>query len=449
MPYRKLLKLILLASASTAMILAQKNTDHWVVTWATAPMIYRPAPGQVNGGGPPPFGGSGFAGGRGAAGFSAGRGAAGFSGGRRGGGFNRGPQSFNNQTIRMIAHTSIGGRRIRLELTNPFGGSVVNVGSAHVAIRDKDSAIVPATDRVMTFGGSRTFQMLPGATLVSDPVDLGFSALADLAVSLYFPTDTGLPPNHLVGVHTTYISTSGDFAAQAAITGGTTTTASYWISAIDVLAPANSFAVVALGDSITDGDKSTVDGNDSWPALLATRLQHNKATTNVAVANSGIAGNRVLADSGGSAGVAVLARLDHDVLALPGAKWVIFLEGINDIGGQARRNTGLTADDLIVAMRQIVARAHTHGLRIAGCTITPYEGAAYYSGSGEAIRTAVNTFIRTPGSFDAVVDFDAAVRDPANPKRFRADMQSGDNLHPSDAGYQKMADAIDLSIFTK
>ena len=438
MDYQKLWKVILLTVGTAALLPAQKATDHWVATWTTAPMVLRPPAVQPPANGGPQRGG--------AAGFS---GAPGFSGGRGGGGFNRGPQSFNNQTIRMIAHTSIGGRRLRVELTNPFGGTTVNVGAAHIALRDKDSAIIPSSDRIVTFSGSRNFQMLPGETVISDPVDLQFSALADLAVSLFFPADTGLPPNHLVGVHTTYISGPGDFSGQPAIAGGTTTTATYWISAIDVVAPANSFAIVTLGDSITDGDKSTVDTNHNWPSVLAARLQKNSATAHIAVANEGIAGNKILADSGGSAGVAVLARLDHDVLAQSGVKWILFLEGINDIGGQARRSTGLTAEDLIAAMRQIVERAHTHGLKIAGCTLTPYEGAAYYSESGETMREAVNAFIRTSGTFDAVVDFDAAVRDPADPRQYRTDMQSGDHLHPSDAGYQKMAEAIDLSIFAK
>ncbi len=349
----------------------------------------------------------------------------------------------------MIAHTSIGGRRLRVQLTHPFGAGVVKVGAAHIAVRDKDSAILPKTDRVLTVGGEKSFRMLPGATVISDPVDLDFPALADLAISLYLPTDTGLPPNHLVGVHTTYISGPGDFSGQVAISSGTTITASYWISAIDVVAPEKSFAIVTLGDSITDGDKSTVDANSSWPLILASRLHANRATAGIGVANEGIAGNRILSDSGGSAGVAAVARFDHDVLAQSGVKWVIFLEGINDIGTQVRRNTGLTAEDLIAAMRQMVARAHTHGLRIAGCTLTPYQGAAYYSESGEAMREAVNTFIRTSGTFDAVIDFDAAVRDQAEPHKFRTSMHSGDNLHPNDAGYKVMAEAIDLSIFTR
>jgi lysophospholipase L1-like esterase len=347
----------------------------------------------------------------------------------------------------MVVHTSIGGRRLRLELTNPFGSQAVEVGAAHIALRVTDSSILPASDRALTVNGSKTFKMIPGETLFTDPVDLEFAPMSDLAVSLFFPTATGPLASHGLGLHTTYISGDGDFTSAASIeTPAATTTAYYWISAVDVLAPANAATIVTLGDSITDGAMSTVNTGRMWPARLAARLQANKATANIAVDNQGISGNRLLMDG---SGVAALARLDHDVLVQSGAKWLMVLEGINDIGNQTRVNTGLTSDDLIGALKQIVDRAHAVGLKVIGCTLTPYQGAGYSSDAGEAMREAENSFIRTSGMFDAVVDFDAAVRDPANPKSFRNDMQSGDHLHPSDAGYQAMADAIDLSIFTK
>jgi lysophospholipase L1-like esterase len=401
----------------------QANPEHWVVTWATSALIYRaPAPAVPPSATPPP--------------------AANPNAPAR----PRPPQAFNNQTVRMVVHTSIGGKRLRLQLTNPFGGGPVEVGAAHVALRDKESSIVPGSDRVLTVSGSKTFRMIPGETLISDPVDLEFAPLADLAVSLYFPAPTGPLASHSLGLHTTYISAEGDFTAQTAIPEPTTTAAYYWISALDVAAPPDAAAIVTLGDSITDGAASTANQDRMWPARLAARLQANKATANIAVANEGISGNRILADG---SGVAALSRLDHDVLLQTGAKWVMFLEGINDIGNQARTNTGLTSADLIAAMRQIVDRAHLAGLKVIGCTLTPYEGAGYYSEAGEVMREAENDFIRSSGVFDAVVDFDAAVRDPQDPKQYRTDMQSGDHLHPSDAGYQAMADAIDLSIFTR
>lgn len=400
----------------------QTSSEHWVVTWATSAQIYRaPAPLVTPRGTPPP--------------------AANPNAPVR----PRPPQSLNNQTVRMIVHTSLGGRRLRLQLTDPFGGAPVEVGAAHVALRDKESSIVAGSDRVLTVSGSKTFRMIPGETLISDPVDLEFAPLSDLAVSLYLPAATEPLASHSLGLHTTYISGEGDFTAQAAIPEPTTTMAYYWISAIDVAAPADAAAIVTLGDSITDGAASTANQDRMWPARLAARLQANKATANIAVANEGISGNRVLADGSGAA---ALARLDHDVLLLPGAKWVMLLEGINDIGNQTRVNTGLTSADLIAGLRQIVERAHLAGMKVIGCTLTPYEGAGYYSDAGEVMREAENDFIRSSGVFDAVVDFDAAVRDPQNPKQYRTDMQSGDHLHPSDAGYQAMADAIDLSIFT-
>ena len=401
---------------------AQTNPEHWVVTWATSAQIYRaPAPPAPPAATPPP--------------------AANPNAPAR----PRVPREFNNQTVRMVVHTSIGGRRLRLQLTNPFGGGPVQVGAAHVALRDKESAIVAGSDRVVTVAGSKTFRMIPGETLISDPVDLEFAPLADLAVSLYFPAGTGPLASHALGLHTTYISDEGDFTAQTTIPEPTTTAAYYWISAIDVAAPADAAAIVTLGDSITDGAASTANQDRMWPARLAARLQANKTTANISVANEGISGNRILMDG---SGVAALARLDHDVLLQTGAKWVMFLEGINDIGNQVNSNTGLTSADLIAAMRQIVDRAHLVGLKVIGCTLTPYEGAKYYSEAGEVMREAENDFIRSSGVFDAVVDFDAAVRDPMNPKHYRTEMQSGDNLHPSDAGYQAMADAIDLGIFT-
>jgi lysophospholipase L1-like esterase len=211
------------------------------------------------------------------------------------------------------------------------------------------------------------------------------------------------------------------------------------------VAPAGASLIVAFGDSITDGARSTPDTNHSWPALLAARLAAQKATANIAVGNMGIGGNRVLRDV---AGASALARFDRDVLSQPGVKWVMVLEGINDIGrGATTPAEMVTADDLIAGYKQIIERAHTHGIKAIGCTLTPFEGANYSREEGEAVREALNTWIRTSGAYDAVVDFEAATRDPNNPKRFRADLDPGDHLHPNDAGYQAMADAVDLSLF--
>ena len=424
------LRVVFLTAIAAATAFGQATTDHWVAAWATAAQIYRAPPAQPTA--PPAAPASPTAAPVPAPATPAAPPRP------------RAPQSFNNQTVRMVVHTSIGGQRLRIQLTNPFGGVPVEIGSAHIALRDKDSAIVSASDRAITVSGSKTFRMIPGETIISDPVDLAFAPLSDLAVSLYFPVASGPLATHSLGLHTTYISGEGDFTGQASIPEPTTTAAYYWLSAVDVLAPADAAAIVTLGDSITDGAASTPNADRMWPARLAARLQANRATANVAVINEGISGNRILMDG---SGVAALSRLDHDVLVQSGAKWLMILEGINDIGNQTRVNTGLTSADLIAALRQIVERAHTRGLKVIGCTLTPYAGAGYYSEAGEAMREAENDFIRNSGVFDAVVDFEAAVRDPKDPKHFRPDMHSGDNLHPSDAGYQVMADTVDLAIF--
>ncbi|HUP05127.1 MAG TPA: SGNH/GDSL hydrolase family protein [Bryobacteraceae bacterium] len=353
--------------------------------------------------------------------------------------------SFDNQTVRMIARISLGGNRFRIELSSAVNSPTVAVGAAHIALRARGSDIVPGSDRALTFNGLPGCILRSGVATVSDPVDLDAPPLADLAVSLYFPGSTGPPTLHSLGLHTTYISKAGDFTAAPSIQDPASVQSYYYLSSIDVLAPAKSAAIVALGDSITDGSHSTPETDRAWPSVLAARLQGAKSGARLAVVNEGIGGNQVLRDG---SGVSALERFDRDVLAEPGVAWVMVLEGINDIGSIARGGAPLTAQDLIGAMHQFIERAHMHGIKAAGCTLTPYQGAGYYSDAGEAIRTTLNDWIRNSGAFDAVVDFDAALRDPANPRRFRADMQSGDYLHPNDAGYAAMANAVDLALFT-
>jgi len=395
----------------------QKGPEHWVATWTTAELLAR-APAAPPAAAPP---------------------AAAQPPGAR---------SFNNQTVRMIVHTSIGGRRLRVNLSNAFGSAPLAVGAAHIAIRAKGSEIVAGSDRALSFNGKPGCTVGPGMLILSDPVDLNVAPVGDLAVSLYFPGETGPPTAHTIGLHTTYIQ-EGDVTGQAAMPDAATTQSYYWLEGIDVAAPPAAALIVALGDSITDGHLSTPDTNHSWPALLAARLAAQKATANIAVVNMGIGGNRVLRDV---TGASALARFDRDVLSQSGVKWVMLLEGINDIGrvGETPPNPQApTTDDLIAAYRQIIDSAHTHGIKVIGCTLTAYEGSARARDVGEVVREAVNSFIRTGGAFDGVVDFDAATRDSANPKKFRASFDPGDHLHPNDTGYQAMADSIDLSMFTR
>lgn len=410
--------------------------SHWVATWATAQ--------QAPGGG----GGGRGGGGRGPGGPAAGPGGA-------------APQAaapatpaappaappgtLVNQTARMIVRTTIGGSRIRVEFSNAFGTAPLDLGAAHVALRMKDSAIVPGSDRPLMFNGKPSAKILVGATLLSDPVDLTIPKLADLAISVFVPGDSGRASGHSQALHTTYIS-SGDTTAAAEMADARNTAAWYWIHSVDVMAPADAGSIVAYGDSITDGTTSTVNANKSWPTLLSERLVANKATADLSVLNLGIAGNRVLGDG---AGISALARFDRDVLAMPGVKYLMILEGINDMNGAAGRGgaggSGITAEDLIAGMKQMIERAHTHGIKVIGCTLTPYGNA---SDSVEAMRQTLNKFIRTPGNFDAMVDFDKVIQDPAAPRQFKAGYNNTDKLHPNDAGYKAMADAVDLSIFT-
>ncbi len=426
MKLRVTLVLVLLQLGHLAFAQAQQTgQEHWVATWATAQLLARTPPPQA-----PAAQAAPAAPAQPAALTPQSIGARGFS----------------DQTVRMIVRTSIGGRRLRVKLSNAFGSTAVVVGAAHVAIHGKESEIVPGSDRALSFNGKPACTIGPGMVILSDPVDLNVPPFGDLAVSLYFPGETGPPTIHTAGLHTTYISKSGDATAQAAIAEAVTTQAYYYLAAVDVMAPAEASVIVAFGDSITDGARSTPDTNHSWPALLAARLVSNKETANVGVANLGIGGNRVLRDGTGASAV---ARFDRDVLSQSGAQWLMVLEGINDIGRQVTVPAeAASAEDLIGAYKQIIEQAHTHGIKVIGCTLTPYEGASYSSENGEAIREAVNTWIRTSGVYDFVVDFEAVTRDPNNPKRFRADLDPGDHLHPNDAGYQAMADAVDLSIFT-
>jgi lysophospholipase L1-like esterase len=423
-----LARISVLSPLAIGFLLAQSpnGSDHWVTTWGASPqqraaLAPRPAnpPAPANASAP----------------ASAPRPITG---------------SFDNQTLRLIVHTTIGGSRVRVHLSNDFGAAPLKIGAAHIALRAKESSIVPASDHALLFSGKPSCTIPAGAQMISDPIDLDLPPAADVALSIYVPGETGPATYHGTGLHTSYISGTGDFTTASALADATKTQSWFLLSSIDVVAPPDAAAIVAFGDSITDGARSTPDTDRSWPNLLAQRLMANPATAHIAVVNEGISGNRVLRDG---AGASALARFDRDVLGQSGVRWMIVLESINDIGQGLRSNApaadAVTAEDLTTGLHQMIERAHAHGIRVMGATLTPFEGAAYYSDRGEEVRQAVNRWIRGSGEFDSVVDFDAVTRDASDPKTFRAEFNDGDHLHPNDAGYKAMAETIDLSWFAK
>lgn len=355
-----------------------------------------------------------------------------------------------NQTLRQIVRASVGGQRLRVVLSNAFGTAPLDIGAAHVALREKDSAIAPQSGRRLTFSDRTSFTIPAGAILVSDPVDLAVAPLAELAIDIFVPGElagAGSPLTmHNGAFQTNYVSPAGNHAGMAALPVETTTSAWFVIARVEVVAEPRAAVVVAVGDSITDGSRSTADTNNRWPDHLARRLVARRGEA-VAVLNAGIAGNRLLSEGAAQAGSNVLARFDRDVLLQPGVTHVVVMEGINDIGN-ARQSPVPSAEDLIAAHRQLIARARARGLRIYGATLTPFEGAAYWTPEGEAKRQALNQWIRTSKQYDGVIDFDAVVRDPQQPTRFLPQYDSGDHLHPGDAGYKAMGEAVDLALFT-
>jgi lysophospholipase L1-like esterase len=411
------LGLLLVVSLAPRASAQQKGREHWVATWAAAPHTSAFAlPGTQ------PL------------------------------------REVQNQTIRMIVPASIGGRRVRVRFSNAYGTKPLTLTAVHVAVRQDKSSTVPGTDRTLTFGEKPSFTIPPGARAVSDAVDLELHDRSDVAVSVYVAGKTELTTVHGTVPYASYVSEAGNLTNAPDLGNASLQRSWYWIDGIDVTAPADVGAIVAFGDSITDGAASTPDTNGSWPSVLAARVLAAGGTKS-AILNLGISGNRVLHDG---AGVSALTRFDADVLAQPGVRTLIILEGINDIGfphippGAFGRGGGanafdpmaedVSADEIIGGLRQLIERARIHGLKVIGGTLTPYEGAIYFAAAGEAKRQAVNSWIRSSKAFDGVIDFDRALRDPEHPSKLLAAFQSGDNLHPSNAGYTKMADVIDLAM---
>jgi lysophospholipase L1-like esterase len=413
---------IVMVLTSTALAQTPKNEKHWVSAWSSAmhaPLAF--VPGQDISG-------------------------------------------LENRTLRMIVRPTIAGERVRLRFSNACGNQSLLIGAAHIALASKDGKIIAASDRTLTFSGKGSTSIPPGAPMLSDPVDLKFSAFAEIAVSIFLPTNVDTVTFHLVGQQPTYLSEPGDFTATVEMPNATTKPSWFFLSGLEVIASSQTMTILALGDSITDGVGAKQGDYNDWPDLLANRLAAQKGLPAMAVVNTGIGGNRVLHDG---AGVSALARFDRDVLAQPGVANIILLEGINDIGwprmkppaprpgGPAQGAASMespfakelvNAQDIIAGYQQIIDRAHQHGIKVFIATILPYEGADYYTEDGEAIRSAVNQWIRTSSATDGYFDFDKAVRDPSHPSRFRDGYHSGDNLHPSTIGYKAMADAVDLAV---
>ena len=381
----------------------ERDDSHWVGTWATAPV---------------PVDGMALAG----------------------------------QTLRIISRISIGGSRLRVRVSNAYGTRDLAVGAAHLGLRSQGAGIVGGSGRQLTFNGSPSTTVSAGALVVSDPVDLDVAPLADVAVSVYLPGEvpdsfplTGHDPAH----QTNYISPGGDFTSATDMPVKEETEVFLFVTGIEVLAPHEAGGIVAFGDSLTEGNISQLDANNRWPDQLARRLAARPGGRQLGVVNQGIGGGRLLHDGHGDSG---LRRFDRDVLAQPGATHVIVLLGVNDLrNSQGKADEIVTADDLIGGLAQLAVRAHAAGLTAVAGTVMTWENETFngghYTPGGEAKRQALNAWIRGNGVFDAVIDFEAALRDPAHPTRMLPRWDSGDHLHPSDLGYRHMADRIDLARF--
>ena len=351
------------------------------------------------------------------------------------------PIALSGTTLRQVLRPSVGGDRVRLHLSNAFGDAPVEVSAVHLAASLGEGAIDPATDAALTFGGRPGVTIPPGGSVVSDPLDYALPARTDLAVTMRIESvSDSVVTGHPGSRTTSYIS---DAAVSApALPEADRTDHWYLIQGIDV--DREGAAVAILGDSITDGRGSTTNGQNRWPDVLAGRLGANAGTEDVAVLNMGIGGNCVLR---ACLGPSALDRFERDVLGRAGVRWLVILEGVNDIGGSAPEDSPQVARDLIVAYQTMIDRAHARGIRVYGATVTPFGGSFYDSPEHEAARQTVNDWIRTSGAFDAVIDLDAALRDPAAPTILLPAGDDGDGLHPSVVGHQMMGEAVDLGLF--
>jgi lysophospholipase L1-like esterase len=393
----------------------QTNSNHWVSAWTTSLFLSTPMPG-----------------------FPA-------------------ESPIADKTVRVVARPTIGGKRLRVRLSNEFGTAPLTIAAAHIALTDQDSRIQPATDHVLTFGGSPKITIPAGAPAYSDPVEMAVRPFAEVSISLYVPGTVAAVSSHPQSLHDSYFAGPGDMTSMQDLPNPETKRPVYFVSGIDIWAPHSTITTVAFGDSITEGAGRKSGQYTDYPDQLAKRLTEPGATT-IAVVNQGIGGNRILHDV---TGPSALSRFDRDVLSLPGTTNLIVLLGINDIGFPRVRmpvakgtetdegpfaSQAVSADEMIAGLKQIIGRARAHGIRVFGATLTPFEGTNVYDESGEAIRQAVNKWIRSTDAFDAIIDFDKAVRDPEHPTRVRQKYDSGDHIHPSAEGYKAMADLIPVRL---
>ena len=413
----KLRSCALICSLALVPPIATAQREGWIATWAASPEPAEPAPNQ-------PI------------------------------------LNLRDQTVRERVRISIGGSQIRIRLSNEYGSSPLLVGAVTVGVPKDPATVKPGSIQAVTFGGRNSVTIPAGAPAISDPVALTVAYGAEISISLYFPKRVTTPTWHALALKRAVVSPQGDHSYEDRIQGGTEASRSMFVSAVLVPAQRSQRLAVAFGDSIVDGDGSTADADRNWPNDLIRRLEKTADGSKLAVVNEGIAGNRLLSDGPlASLGISALARFDRDALSLPGVTHIVLLEGINDLGFPGAKLGELSladpaevrnAEDLIGAYRQLIARAHIRGIKLIGSTMTACEGVdipGYYSESKEATRQAVNKWIRTSHAFDGVIDFDAVLRDPDHPSRLLPRFASEDHLHPNDAGYQAMADAIDLALF--
>ena len=386
---------------------AAPPADHWVGTWAASPMAAKNPEGK--------FGATGT----------------------------------DGTTLREIVHISLGGPAVRVILTNEFGLDPLTIGAAQVAVSSGASDITVGTTAALTFSGKPSIVIPPGALIVSDPVALKVAPASNLAVSLFLPDQPiSQLTLHPFADQTNYL-VPGNVVTAATLENPQTFFTWDFLKGIDVTGEEKSASIVTFGDSITDGAHSTRDANARWPDILAHRLLADKKTAHLGVLNQGIGGNRILHDT---TGPSALARFDRDVLAQTGVKYLVIMESINDIGHATDPNKPydvVTAEDLIAGLSQLATRAHTHGIKVIGATLTPFVGAKYQSPAGEDMRQAINKWIRTTNQLDGVIDFDKLTTDPTHPGMFLPLDDSGDHLHPSDAGYKAMGESINLKLFSR